>query len=33
MVEGRPEADPYLSNDGEAKASMSVFSHRWQVLK
>lgn len=33
MVEGRPEADPYLSNDGEAKANLTVFTTRWRVLK
>jgi single-strand DNA-binding protein len=33
MVEGRPEADAYLSNEGEAKASMTVFANKWRVLK
>lgn len=33
MVEGRPEADAYLSNDGEAKANMTVFANRWRLLK
>jgi len=33
MVEGRPEADAYLSSEGEAKASMTVFANRWRLLK
>lgn len=33
MVEGRPEADAYLSNEGEAKANMTVFANKWRVLK
>lgn len=33
MVEGRPEAEAYLSNEGEAKASMTVFANRWRLLK
>lgn len=33
MVEGRPEADAYLSSDGEAKANMTVFANRWRLLK
>ena len=33
MVEGRPEADAYLSNEGEAKANMTVFASKWRVLK
>ena len=33
MVEGRPEAEAYLSSDGEAKASMTVFANRWRLLK
>jgi single-strand DNA-binding protein len=33
MVDGRPEVDPYISNEGEAKASMVVYANRWKLLK
>lgn len=33
MVDGRPEVDPYISNEGEAKASMVVYAKRWRLLK
>jgi len=33
LIEGRPDVDPYLSKEGEAKASLVVFIDRWKVLK
>ncbi len=33
MVEGRPETDAYINNDGEAKANLVVFANRWKLLK
>lgn len=33
VVNGRPEANAYLSKDGEAKASVTVIADSWQVLK
>ena len=32
-VMGRPEAQAYLSKDGEAKAKLKVVAEKWQVLK
>lgn len=33
FVEGRPEAEAYLSKDGEAKAKIKVVADNWQALK
>lgn len=33
MVDGRPDVDPYLNNDGEAKANLIVFADKWRVIK
>ena len=33
MIEGRPEVDAYLSNEGEAKANLIVFTEKWKVIK
>ncbi len=33
IVEGRPEADAYLSKEGEAKSKLKVIVDDWQVLK
>lgn len=33
MIEGRPDVDAYLSNEGEAKASMIVYTEKWKVIK
>lgn len=33
MVDGKPEIDAYLSNEGEAKATMKIIAERWKVLK
>ena len=33
MVDGRPEVDAYLSNEGEAKGNIVVIAHKWKVLK
>ena len=33
MVDGRPDTDAYISNDGEAKANLIVVADRWKVLK
>lgn len=32
-VQGRPEADGYLSKEGDAKAQMKVLVSSWRVLK
>ncbi|KXK08724.1 MAG: single-stranded DNA-binding protein [Candidatus Dojkabacteria bacterium] len=33
MVDGRPDVDAYLSNDGEPKASLIVFADRFRIMK
>ncbi len=33
LIEGRPEAEAYLSKDNEPKAKLKVFVDDWQVLK
>lgn len=33
MVDGRPDVDAYISNDGEAKANLVLVADRWKVLK
>jgi single-strand DNA-binding protein len=33
MVDGRPDVDAYISNDGEAKANLIVIAEKWKVLK
>ncbi|MEB3189054.1 MAG: single-stranded DNA-binding protein [Snowella sp.] len=33
MVDGRPDVDAYLSNEGEAKANLIVVADRFKVLK
>jgi|SRR3972149_10587485 len=33
MVDGRPDVDPYISNEGEAKASMVIYVKRWKLIK
>jgi len=33
MVDGRPDVDAYLSNDGEAKASIIVYANKWKLIK
>ncbi len=33
MVDGRPDVDAYISNEGEAKANLIVVADRWKVLK
>lgn len=33
LISGRPQVDPYLSKDGEAKAAMSVLIEGWELLK
>lgn len=33
MVDGRPDVDAYISNEGEAKANLIVFADRWKILK
>ena len=33
LVDGKPTINAYLSNEGEAKANISVFANRWKLLK
>lgn len=33
MVDGRPDVDAYISNEGEARANLIVIADRWKVLK
>ncbi|MFQ5492685.1 MAG: single-stranded DNA-binding protein [Candidatus Dojkabacteria bacterium] len=33
LVDGRPDVDAYLSNEGEAKASLVVYADRWRLMK
>ena len=33
MIEGRPDVDAYLSNEGEAKANLIVYTDKWKVIK
>lgn len=33
MVDGTPEAEAWLTNDGEAKANIIVNVQRWRVIK
>ena len=33
IVNGRPDVDAYLGNDGKAKASLSVFADKWTLVK
>jgi single-strand DNA-binding protein len=33
MVDGRPDVDPYISGEGEAKASMVIYAKRWKLIK
>lgn len=33
LVDGKPTINAYLSNEGEAKANISVFVNRWKLLK
>lgn len=33
LVDGRPDVDPYISEDGEAKASLVVYADKWRVVK
>ena len=32
MIQGRPSVDPYLSKEGEPKASLVVFADKWKKL-
>jgi single stranded DNA-binding protein len=32
-LDGRPQAEPYLSKDGEAKAALTVVVNSWSLLK
>lgn len=33
MVDGRPDVDAYISNDGDAKANLVVVANRWRVIQ
>lgn len=33
MVDGRPDVDAYLANDGTAKANLVVVANRWKLLQ
>lgn len=33
LLEGRPDVDPYISKEGEAKASLLIYAEKWRVLK
>lgn len=33
MVDGRPDVDAYISNDGTAKANLVVVAERWKLLQ
>ena len=33
MVDGRPEANGYLTNEGEVKANIVVIAQKWKLLK
>lgn len=33
MVDGKPDVDAYLSNDGEPKATIIVYANRWKLIK
>ena len=33
MVDGRPDVDAYISNEGEAKANLIILADRFKVLK
>jgi single-strand DNA-binding protein len=33
LLDGRPEAEAYLSKGGEAKAQIKVMVNEWQLLK
>jgi single-stranded DNA-binding protein len=33
MVDGRPEVDAYLSNEGEIKGNIVVVANKWKLLK
>lgn len=33
MVDGRPEVDAYISNEGNAKANLVVVANRWRVIQ
>lgn len=33
MVDGRPEVDAYISNEGEAKGNLVIIANRWKALK
>jgi len=33
IVNGRPDVDANLGNDGKAKASLSVFADKWTLVK
>jgi single-stranded DNA-binding protein len=33
MVDGRPDIDAYLSEDGEPKAQIVIFANKWKLIK
>lgn len=33
MVDGRPEVDAYLSNEGEVRGNIVVIANKWKLLK
>lgn len=33
MVDGRPDVDAYISNEGNAKANLVVVANRWRVIQ
>jgi single-strand DNA-binding protein len=33
MIDGRPDVDAYLSNEGEPRANMIVYANKWKLLK
>jgi single-strand DNA-binding protein len=33
LVEGKPEADAYVSKDGTAKANIVVYADKWKLVK
>jgi len=33
MVDGRPDVDAYLSNEGEPRANIIVYANKWKLIK
>lgn len=33
MVDGKPDTDAYIANDGSAKANLVVLANRWKVIQ